>query len=315
MLRIKGRAGDRDRAVTEDDKTVASPGTHGRRANTGLSHTRLYGAGGALTTDESISRTVRDLVLHAGYSPIMPTALDHFVFLCGVPIGPWIRPRPPSQVWSLWFGALRESVLPLAGADMRTARRSPATWETWADRHIHTLRFRTVWQGIAHLLECLETLPVADGGGVHLIGHSAGGAASLAYLLALQANLLNMPRLPIRTVITLDAAVSGLAGTWTGMQHFRRYVVGADFRDLGPWAREHSISVLTIANRRDVWSHKALGTIPYLGLSLGPALAFRSHFDGTIHEELRSAPQLIQAVWAIEPSALLERTPAMDDDL
>jgi hypothetical protein len=77
---------------------------------------------------------------------------------------------------------------------------------------------------------------------------------------------------------------------------------------------KQGISVLTVANSRDMWSHHALGGLPYLGLRLGPSLALLSQVDGAIHDMLRRMPQLVQAVWEGEtPAAPSESEgPALD---
>jgi pimeloyl-ACP methyl ester carboxylesterase len=149
----------------------------------------------------------------------------------------------------------------------------------------------------ASRLASLLRRPRRDHGEIHLVGHSVGGAAVLAYLAGWRAGLLPPPAARVRTVVTLDAAVSGLAGVWSGARRYFASASEAQLNGLNAWAAQRDIALLTAANQRDVWSHRPLSDLPYLGVRLGPASGLRVQLNGTVHGWLRRAPQFVDALW------------------
>ena len=148
--------------------------------------------------------------------------------------------------------------------------------------------------------------------GVHLIGHSVGGAVILTYLAHLRENPQEQPPVPLRSVLTLDAAVSGLAGAWSGAKsHLSRLtgyrVMAEGLLGLNQWASERSIRVLTVSNSGDMWSHKRLADLPYLGVHLGSRLALADQLNGTIHGWLRRTPEFVDAIWGSPEDEQQER--------
>jgi hypothetical protein len=187
-------------------------------------------------------------------------------------------------------------------------------WETWRMRHIHSVEMSRVEAGLALLLPLLERLqrdeagsPLVAEGGLHLIGHSVGGAVIVAYLAGLRSRAHAAPALPLRSALTLDAAVTGLAGVWSGVKSYLHRVTGnhvmaEGLHGLNSWADERGIWLLTASNHGDIWSHKRLADLPYLGVRLGSRLALRDQLDGTVHDWLRRTPEFVQAIWGPVPA-------------
>jgi hypothetical protein len=76
------------------------------------------------------------------------------------------------------------------------------------------------------------------------------------------------------------------------------------FKGLGTWATDRGIGLLTACNERDVWSHRAIADLPYVGIRLGPRFGTLAQFNGRIHGLLRRTPQLVEAIWSPAPDAL-----------
>jgi hypothetical protein len=169
-------------------------------------------------------------------------------------------------------------------------------WEAWQAEHVHAVQFRRAEAGANQLAELLAD-PRMAGVAAHLIGHSVGGAAILCYLTGVRAGHLPTPAGHVRTAVTLDAAVSGFAGVWSGMRAFARRGETDALHGLGAWALQRGISLLTISNERDIWSHRAIADIPYVGLRLGPPLDLGAQLNGAIHGWLRRMPQVVEALW------------------
>jgi hypothetical protein len=254
------------------------------------------GAGGELLA------AVRALLARGAISIPPPGPDDHVLLLRGVPVAPWIPLRPPAAAWAAWLRRLEELCVEWAGL----ASDAPVAggWDAWRREHVHSVDTRQTGAGARRLVAMLAD-PRLERGDVHLVGHSVGGAVVLAYLAAWRAGLLPPPRPRLRAAITLDAAVSGVAGVWSGIRGFLDDRTEPALRGLGDWAAERGIAVLTATNERDVWSHRALADLPYLGLRLGPPLALGAQLDGTIHGWLRRTPQLVEALWgsAARPDA------------
>jgi hypothetical protein len=121
---------------------------------------------------------------------------------------------------------------------------------------------------------------------------------ALTYRAGWRAGILPPPRMRLHAALTLDAAVTGLAGVWSGAHRSLARDAGCQLNGLGAWSAEHGIALLTAANERDIWSHRALADLPYLGLRPHPCRGLRAQMNGTIHGWLRRAPQLVEAVWS-----------------
>lgn len=271
------------------------------------------GDGGDLRT------TLRALFARAGMTITPPGPRDYVLLIRGVPVAPWIPLRPAVEVWGVWLRQLeqlyaewcgdyvtRPSLMsPVALATSAPAAVEPAllgTWDAWQQEHVLVLDTRHTLTGVEHLARIL-TGGGLDHGDIHVVGHSVGGATALGYLAGWRAGLFPPPLPRLRTVITLDAAVSGPAAIWSGVRQFLARETQAGLRGLGAWTAEHDITVLTATNERDVWSHRAVSDLPYLGMRLGPSFALRAQLNGTIHGWLRRAPQFVEALWSTGHSA------------
>jgi alpha-beta hydrolase superfamily lysophospholipase len=212
-----------------------------------------------------------------------------------MPVAPWMRLRAVQDVWAAWLRGLRALWLSsVEGVAVGQSGSALLDWEAWQDQHVHALNFRRAAPGAVLLAELL-TDPRMTGTEAHLIGHSVGGATVLRYLMGVRAGHLPAPTARVRTAITLDAAISGIAGLWSGVDNATRQ--GETLHLLGAWARQHGISVLTISNERDIWSHRAVADLPYVGLRLGPPLDVGAQLNGAIHGWLRRMPQVVEALW------------------
>lgn len=256
-----------------------------------------------------------------------PGRHDHVIFLRGLPVAPWMQLRPWAEVWGVWLAhleALFRTWQTGAGSgeerDWDANDRDAGDWEAWRALHIHSVETSRVEVGLSVLLPLLARIgrdvaerdldQAEDGrtqGALHLIGHSVGGAVIVAYLAGLRARAHSAPALPLRAALTLDAAVSGLAGVWSGAKSYLHRVTGnhvmaEGLRGLNGWAAEQGIWLLTASNHGDLWSHKRLADVPYLGVRLGSRLALRDQIDGTNHDWLRRTPEFVQAIWGSVPT-------------
>ncbi len=236
-----------------------------------------------------------------------PGRHDHVIFLRGLPVAPWMRVRPWVDVWAVWLVQLEALFRAWHAADAESLVPRDAGWDAWRERHIHNVEAGRVEDGLDRLLALLQRLGCGEGdSGAHLIGHSVGGAVIVAYLAGLRARVHAAPELPLRAALTLDAAVSGLAGAWSGAKSYLHRVTGnhvmaEGLRGLNDWAAERGTLLLTASNHGDLWSHKRLADLPYLGVSLGSRLALRDQVNGTIHDWLRRTPEFVQAIWGPTP--------------
>ncbi len=231
-----------------------------------------------------------------------PTLADHVIFVCGVPVAPWVQPRPACEVWAIWLQRLREVLAEQTDEHEGDTRQPPDDeWRRWLEAHVHFFHVRRVREGVARLAALLGA-HADEPGEAHVIGHSAGGATVLGYLAGLRNGALALPGMPIRSAITLDASVSGLAARWSDVRSYLRDVAGSGWQELSAWSQERGISVLTASNELDIWSHRALADLPYLGVRIGPTLTFRRQLNGVMHDVLRRTPQVVHAVWGQPPS-------------
>jgi hypothetical protein len=228
--------------------------------------------------------------------------------------------RPWAEVWAVWLAhleaifaewhaaATQENACETAGREMVPA---DLRWGAWRELHVHSVEASRVEDGLTVLLPLLRRIADAETAGgtagqprgaAHLIGHSVGGAVIVAYLAGLRSRAFVSPDLPVRAALTLDAAVSGLAGAWSGAKSYLHRVTGnhvmaEGLAGLNDWAASEGIRVLTASNHGDLWSHKRLADLPYLGVRLGSRLALYHQLNGTIHDWVRRTPEFVQAVW------------------
>jgi hypothetical protein len=250
---------------------------------------------------EHLRAAVRALLAPGGMTVMPPGPQDYVIMLRGVPVAPWIPRRPVADVWGAWLRYLEElcagwaSDTPAGAADQVASAGGASAWDAWRREHVWAIDARHVHEGVNALVSFLMD-PRHRAGGVHLIGHSVGGATLLVYLTGWRAGLWPEPRLRLRSAVTLDAAVAGLAGAWSGAQRYLSAMAG-DFPGVGSWAAARGIALLTVANRRDWWSHGALADLPYLGLRSGPPFTLLAQLNGSIHDGVRRMPQLVEALW------------------
>lgn len=223
----------------------------------------------------------------------IPRPSDHIFFVRGMPVAPWIPLRAADVVWRAWLDRLHA----LWDDWARHGDAGRADWNSWRQEHVQLLHAHHTRVGLDALAVLLSEKQVA-GEDVHVVGHSVGGAAALAYLAELRAGVVNPPLARLRSVITLDAAVFGIAGVWTGTRQTLGARATHAFQGLGAWAAQRGIGVLTACNERDVWSHRAIADLPYVGLRLGPRHGTLSQFNGRIHGLLRRTPELVEAIWS-----------------
>ncbi|HEY7832380.1 MAG TPA: hypothetical protein VIG30_02340 [Ktedonobacterales bacterium] len=242
------------------------------------------------------------LLASRGLRIVPPGPRDLVVLLRGMPVAPWVPLRAASDVWAAWLAQL-ERLWTQWIADPLQAIPAPdaANWDAWRGDHIISLETRRVGPAIRLLVDLLGSSP-STRETVHLVGHSVGGAAILTYLAQVRANRLPLPAPRLRTAITLDAAVSGVAGVWSGARRALGTTVGRGMDGLGVWAARRGLALVTATNRHDIWSHRALGDLAYLPFRLGPPRGALRQLDGTIHGWLRRTPHLVEALWGAEPA-------------
>jgi hypothetical protein len=266
------------------------------------------------TGDPRLEHALTTVLAEAGLPVATPEPSDHIVLLRGVPVVPGMRLSPPTLLWDVWLSRLQALFLAWRGAGPIDSEDPAlrAQWERWCAEHVHFVTVRRISAGVAWLRSFLAQPAPASGQGdgerghVHLIGHSSGGAAALSYLVGVRACQQPEPLMPVRAVMTLDAAIAGLAGRWSGAKSYLRRVADDGLNGLNRWASTHGVTLLTVANERDIWSHRVLGDVPYLGLRVGPPFALRLQLNGNIHERLRDMPEIVAALWGM-PSPPVSR--------
>lgn len=248
------------------------------------------------TTEDaaSLRAAIQALLAYRGIPIAPPGPRDLVVLLRGMPVAPWVPLRAASDVWATW---LRQLERLWVAWDVADAPPPGATrWDAWRSEHIVSLEARRAGIGARLLAQLLEAQSSAREA-VHLVGHSVGGAAILAYLADIRAGAVPFPPVRLRTAITLDAAVTGVAGVWSGARRSLFETASKRLGGLGAWANQCGVALLTATNERDMWSHRALGDLLYLGLRHGPPRGLLQQIDGTIHGWLRRTPHLAEALW------------------
>jgi pimeloyl-ACP methyl ester carboxylesterase len=235
---------------------------------------------------------LRDALAAVDVTMPVPQPSEHVLLVRGVPVVPWIPLRAAEVVWSAWLDRLRV----LWEGWTLTLGATPDNWEAWRSERIHLRHAHHTREGAKILAHLLSEQQWA-GSGVHVVGHSVGGASALAYLAQLRAGLVEQPIARLRSVITLDAPVSGLASIWTGTRQTLGASAHQALRRMGAWAADQDISLLTACNERDLWSHRAIADLPYVGMRLGPRYGVLAQINGRIHGLLRRTPELVEAIW------------------
>jgi pimeloyl-ACP methyl ester carboxylesterase len=264
----------------------------------------------------------------AGEIPPLPLPdIDDVLILCyGIPVVPWLK-RIGIRQWQNWLEHL--------GATLRARypERDDITlgpaWEAWLERHVRYVESHFARIAGARIAQLLSALP-QDFNEIYLFGHSAGGSAIMQYLADLRDGVAPAPSLPIRAVLTLNAAVAGPARFWTGwpianerpalvdrvFPKLRKYLTlatarpewhrqfswGRDylqlpFRGLGAWTRSQGIAMLTVSNNADLFGHQALDDVPYLALRIGRRSDLKRAFTGKTHLAIQRDPRVPRFLW------------------
>jgi hypothetical protein len=315
-------------AVTKRDQPAAEPGRPSRPR-------KRQGSDAGATPRQIIGRSLGSTATPPDLP--LPEADDIIVFSHGIPVVPWLK-RVGVRQWQLWLDHLGETLR--ARYPQRADITAGPLWEEWLARHVRYVEVhfaRLAGQRIARLL---ATLPPGDGQ-IYLFGHSAGGAAILQYIADLRDGSVPPPARPIRAALTLDAAVNGPARVWTGwpvaperpgrldrfipkVRHYlilngsrlrwRRHVSWArdymqlPFRGLGAWAREQGISVLTVSNLADTFSHAVLDDLPYLEMHIGRRFDLKGIITGRTHLCVQRDPRVPHFLWWHDDVALRQTT-------
>jgi pimeloyl-ACP methyl ester carboxylesterase len=256
----------------------------------------------------------------------LPEADDIIVLSHGIPVVSWLK-RVGIRQWHEWLEHLGATLR--ARYPQRADLAPGAAWEEWIRRHVRYVEVhfaRLAGQRIARLA---AALPQGDGQ-MYLFGHSAGGAAVLQYLADLRDGSVPAPALPIRAALTLNAAVSGPARLWTGwpvaperpgrMDRFipkvRHYItlnspqlrwrrrinwardyMQLPFRGLGAWAQEQGITILTVSNVADIFSHPHLDDLPFLQVQIGRRFDLKAAATGRTHLSVQRDPRVSHYLW------------------
>ena len=263
-----------------------------------------------------------------GEIPLLPLPdIDDVLILCyGIPVVPWLK-RVGIRQWNNWLEHL--------GATLRARYPERAdialgpAWDVWLERHVRYVESHFARIAGARIAQLLSALP-QDFNEIYLFGHSAGGSAIMQYLADLRDGLAPAPALPIRAVLTLNAAVAGPARFWTGwpianerpalvdrvFPKLRKYLTLGDvrpewhrqvswgrdylqlpFRGLGAWTRSQGIVMLTASNNADYFGHQALDDLPYLPLRIGRRSDLKKAFTGKTHLAIQRDPRVPRFIW------------------
>lgn len=262
-----------------------------------------------------IRAVIATQLVRGGVRIAPPGPHDLIVLLRGMPVAPWIPLRAAADVWATWLGQLERlweewntaTNLPQPAGEPERGR-----WDAWREEHVVPLQMRCVSAGIRQLISLLEHQATGREA-VHLVGHSVGGATVLTYLAALRAGRLPLPPLRLRTAITLDAAVTGISGIWSGARRSLRETASHRLNGLGAWAAQRGVALVTASNEWDIWSHRALGDLPYVALQPDHQYSLVRQLDGTIHGWLRRTPHLVEELWSAPPQKNLATTRSQVD--
>jgi pimeloyl-ACP methyl ester carboxylesterase len=252
----------------------------------------------------------------------LPDIDDIIVLAHGIPVVPWLK-RVGTRQWQIWLDHIGR-LLRLRYPDRADIAPGPA-WSQWLADHVcyvETHFARIAGQRIAQLVSALPP----GTGEIYIIGHSAGASAVLQYLADLREEVVPPPSRPIRAVLTLDAAVTGIARAWTGwptapegpssfdrfwprierylrldrpQPSWRRHIrwardyVDPPFAGLGAWLRGQGIGILTVSNIADAFTHGALADLPYLSLRIGRRFDVRGMVTGKTHMCIQRDPRVL----------------------
>ena len=256
----------------------------------------------------------------------LPDINDILVLCYGIPVVPWLKKVGVRQ-WANWLDRVGET-LRARYPDCEDIAAGPA-WEAWLERHVRYVETHFARLAGPRIAQLLSTLP-NEFDAIYLFGHSAGGSAVLQYLADLRDGVAPAPALPIRAVLTLNAAVSGPARLWTGwpianerpalidrvIPKLTRYIViaGAQsrlrwhvqwartyirlpFRGLGEWADNSGITLLTVSNSADYFGHRRLDDLPFLSLKMGRRRDVKNALNGKTHIAIQRDPRVPRFIW------------------
>ncbi len=260
--------------------------------------------------------------------PYLPLPdIDDIIILCyGIPVAPWLK-RIGIIQWNNWLDHLGEA---LRKQYPNNPLIQPGeAWAQWITSHVQFIETHFAHiaaQKIAQILNAMSS----KNGAIYLFGHSAGGAAVLDYLADLRSGAAPQPAKPIRAALTLNAAVSGIARSWTAWPTFserpskfdrllpvlQKYVTlntswptvrfaltwsrmyqEFPFRRLGAWAHDHGISVLTVCDSGDIFSHGPLDDVPFHQLNIGSRFDFQNILNGKNHLHIQRDPRVPKYIW------------------
>ncbi len=256
----------------------------------------------------------------------LPDIDDIVVFCYGIPVVPWLK-RVGAPQWRQWIERVGE-VLRAQYPDRGDVALGQA-WNEWVRLHIRYVEThfaRVAGQRLAQLVCALPPGP----GGIYIVGHSAGASAVLQYLADLRERMVPEPARRIRVALSLDAAVTGIARAWTGWPtapegpssfdrlfprlhrylkvngqrlEWRRYLRWArdfdqhPYRGLGAWARDRGMTILTVSNSADTFTHGPLDDLPFLGLKIGRRFDLRGLVTGKTHLCVQRDPRVAPFLW------------------
>jgi len=131
------------------------------------------------------------------------------------------------------------------------------SFDDWAGTHVHNVAAVTAGAGADEIGAVVSGLPI--GTGVHLFGHSMGGAAVLAYLNRMRTVYENIDRgelydlravraysVRVKSAILIDAADTAMPGS-----------------GFGDWAASHGIKVLDVDSPYDWVHHPAISGVEH----------------------------------------------------
>ncbi len=164
-------------------------------------------------------------------------------------------------------------------------------WSDWKEAHVGYTNYATTgkagefaqdlsrWlQNDAKIQKWADKFP---GGGIHLIGHSMGGAVVMEYLVGLKTGTsgISAPQQGIKSASILDAPLE----TPESLVGFQRYEAREERKgelpemvyydrltSLGTWAKDQKITVVTVSYSESFCNHSQIDTIPHWSIPGGP---------------------------------------------